>query len=213
MKRFRLIFVGFLATLFSSWIGLVFLPVETVGALKAVENPETGETVPPELTDLERRGQQVYIRNGCLYCHSQQVRPVRAGSDIDRGWGQRRTVARDYVNQGRALMGSMRTGPDLSNIGTRQPSETWHLLHLYDPQITSAGSNMPPFRFLFEVKEKGETPRPDALSVSPEHGPGEGLEVIPTDDARALVAYLLSLRYSSQDVPEAERAEVESFAE
>ena len=58
------------------------------------------------------------------------------------------------MNHEIAQMGTMRTGPDLSNIGVRNPSETWHYLHLYNPQITSEGSNMPPFRFLFETKKK-----------------------------------------------------------
>ena len=102
----------------------------------------------------------------------------------------------------------MRTGPDLSNIGVRNPSEQWHYLHLYNPQITSPGSIMPPFPFLFETRPIDPTvgATPDALQLRDSYAPLEGQEVVPTDDARALVAYLKSLKLSTQNVPEAKDA-------
>jgi cytochrome c oxidase cbb3-type subunit 2 len=119
---------------------------------------------------------------GCVYCHSQQVRPEGFGADIDRGWGQRRSVPRDYVLQDPPYLGTMRTGPDLANIGVRQPTDQWHYLHLYDPQITSPGSVMPPFKFLYETTEL------------PESYASEPTWIIPSKDAMNLVAYLKSLQ-------------------
>jgi cytochrome c oxidase cbb3-type subunit 2 len=214
MNKFRYIFIGFMLTFFSSWVGLVILPVWGLGNFQQVPDPETGEMIPPVLNSLEKEGRAVYIANGCIYCHSQQVHPARVRTDIARGWGERRTVARDYMNQEIVQMGTMRTGPDLANIGVRNPSETWHLLHLYNPQITSTGSIMPPFRYLFEVeKADPESPRDDALKMPDQFGPGPEYEVIPGEEVRALVAYLQSLKLSSYDVPEAAAAKIESQSE
>jgi cytochrome c oxidase cbb3-type subunit 2 len=211
MIRFRSIFIGFSLTFLSAWCGLVLLPVWGLGNFKQTPDPQTGEMIPPMLSALEKRGRDIYISNGCMYCHSQQVHPARARTDIARGWGERRTVARDYMNQEKAQLGTMRTGPDLSNIGVRNPSRDWHLLHLYNPQITSKGSIMPPYRFLFKTQAVSpEGPSPDALSVPEEYLPGPGMEVIPTDDALALLAYLQSLKLSSYEVPEAAKARLES---
>jgi len=213
MNRFSIIAIGFLLTFFSSWIGLVVLPVFTVGQSSSIVDPETGEEIPPPLTAIEQRGKDVYIANGCIYCHTQQIRPARAGTDIARGWGKRRTIAPDYVNGGRSLLGTMRTGPDLAAIGVRNPSESWHLVHLYNPQITSKGSNMPPFPFLFTQQKMGKEKSPNALILSGEFAPPEGYEIIPKDDALALVAYLQSLKISSYPVPGSERARIESHVE
>ncbi len=211
MNRFRWIFAGSILTFVSAWCGLVLLPVWGLGDFEQVPDPGTGEMIPPELSSLEERGRDVYVADGCIYCHSQQVHPARARTDIERGWGSRRTVARDYMNHGRAQMGTMRTGPDLSNIGVRNPSETWHFLHLYNPRITSPGSIMAPFPFLFEKRKTGAGgASPDALQLPPEFAPEEGYEVVPTEDVRALVAYLQSLKLSSYDVPEAAKARIET---
>lgn len=212
MNRFRIIFTGFLLTFFSSWVGLVLLPVITVGDFKQAVDPGTGAMMPPDLTALQARGQKVYIRNGCVYCHSQQIRPERSGTDIARGWGSRRTIAEDYMTQGRALLGTMRTGPDLANIGTRNPSEVWHLMHLYNPQTTSKGSNMPPFPFLFTTREINGKRSPEALNLPEAYAPPAEMEVVPGEDAKALVAYLQSLKFSSYTGPGALRAEIESKA-
>lgn len=202
MNNFRTVFLGFLLTFASAWVGLAMLPSQYFATLRFARDPATGAELPPPLDPLAQRGAQVYLANGCVYCHSQQVRPADAGSDIARGWGQRRTVARDYLRDQVAVMGTMRTGPDLANIGMRNPSDTWHLLHLYNPQLISPGSTMPPFRFLFEKVKAGAQPRADALALPPgESAPG--YEVIPNDDARALVAYLKSLRRSAYGLPEA----------
>ncbi|MGJ8725482.1 MAG: cbb3-type cytochrome c oxidase subunit II [Roseibacillus sp.] len=211
MNKFRYIFIGFMLTFLSAWCGLVIMPVWGLGNFEQVEDPKTGEMIPPLLSTLEKQGRNVYIANGCIYCHSQQVHPARSRTDLERGWGERRTVARDYMNHGIAQMGTMRTGPDLANIGVRNPSETWHLLHLYDPQITSKGSNMPPFRFLFKTQPVPTSgPSENALNLGEAFAPPAGQEVIPTQDALALVAYLQSLKLSAYEVPEAAKARLES---
>jgi cytochrome c oxidase cbb3-type subunit II len=211
MNRFHFIILGSVLTLFSSMAGLVLLPVWGLGNFKPVMDPETGGQIPPPLDKLELRGREVYIANGCVYCHSQQVHPPSVRTDLDRMWGERRTVPRDYMEQGVAQMGTMRTGPDLSNIGVRNSSPDWHLLHLYNPQTTSPGSIMPPYRFLFRKQRIGETgSSPEALRLAAEFAPPAGYEIVPTNDALALVAYLQSLKLSTYEVPEAARARLES---
>jgi cytochrome c oxidase cbb3-type subunit 2 len=102
-------------------------------------------------------------------------------------------VAQDYVAERPVLLGTMRTGPDLANIGVRQPSATWHHLHLYNPRITSPGSIMPRFAFLYERRKIVGQRSNAALKLPPEWEPEPGYEVVPTDEAKALVAYLLGL--------------------
>lgn len=102
-------------------------------------------------TEAQARGRERYVSLGCSYCHSQQPRDAKHGPDGLRGWGRPSTpgdYAYDYPHQ----LGTMRTGPDLFNIGARQPSRDWHLLHLWDPRAVVPGSVMPNYPFLFEVK-------------------------------------------------------------
>ncbi|RME69508.1 MAG: cytochrome-c oxidase, partial [Verrucomicrobia bacterium] len=122
--------------------------------------------------------------------------------DVARGWGNRPNVARDYIYDGRVFLGTMRPGPDLRNVGQRLPSAEWHYNHLYNPQITSPGSIMPPFRFLFETRKIVGEPSPHALKLPPEEAPPPGYEVVPTPRAEALVAYMLSLK-TDYNLPEA----------
>jgi cytochrome c oxidase cbb3-type subunit 2 len=100
------------------------------------------------------------------------------------------------------MLGTMRTGPDLTNIGLRQTSAEWHLRHLYNPRITSPGSIMPPFPFLFEKRKIGLRPSPDALKLTGVFAPEPGYEIVPRPEATALVQYLLSLK-ANTPLPEA----------
>src|SRR3546814_16494328 len=75
----------------------------------------------------------VYIEQGCLYCHSQQPRSADQAPDDERGWG-RASVASDYAYDHPHLMGTMRTGPDLLNVGPRLPSRDWPTTHLNQPR-------------------------------------------------------------------------------
>jgi cytochrome c oxidase cbb3-type subunit 2 len=200
MNRVPLLYIGVLFTVVFSFAGLALIPERQLGGIEPLVN-EDGTVYPVEPSGQVEHGRRIYIANGCIYCHSQQVRPEGFGADIDRGWGTRRTVARDHIFDQPPLLGTMRTGPDLANIGVRQPSEDWHLLHLYNPQITSPGSTMPPFAFLFEELELGIERPHDALDFPPEWDPGENVVIVPTADAKALVAYLKSLN-ASHPVPE-----------
>ena len=198
-----LLLIGIFLTFLSSWIGLVATPYFQIGQYKPEIDEITKDSSPPPFSGQADQGSAVYASNGCIYCHSQQVRPSEAGSDLARGWGARRTVARDYMYDKVAYFGTMRTGPDLSNIGARQPSVEWHYQHLYQPQVVSPGSIMPPFRFLFEKRKIVGQPSNDALKVLPPDAPEPGYEIVPTQDAKTLVQYLISLKRSSYPLPEA----------
>lgn len=197
MKNLPLLFLGIFFCLAFSWSGLILSSEIQFGGLKPIALEE-GETPQPQaIVGEAEQGRLIYIDQGCLYCHSQQVRRKGFGNDWERGWGDRQTVPRDYILQPRVLLGTSRTGPDLMTIGQRQPSKDWHYLHLYNPDITSPGSIMPPFRYLFEVRKIGDAPSPDALVIPNSHPhdqPPAGYEIVPTERARQLVEYLLSLK-------------------
>jgi cytochrome c oxidase cbb3-type subunit II len=188
-----LIFVGILLTLGSSWIGLVIIPYWQLGGLQPVELQATGALYPAPLSGEAARGREIYRAEGCIFCHSQQVRAEDFGVDIERGWGQRRSVSVDYIYQKPVFLGTMRTGPDLTNIGMRQPSPNWHYLHFYNPRAVYDISNMPAYPWMFRVQRIGEQPSPDALILPPRYQVAPGFEVVPTAEASALVAYMLSL--------------------
>lgn len=141
-------------------------------------------------TSVELRGRQQYIANGCVYCHSQQPRAKGFAPDFQRGWG-RASVAGDYAYDSPHLLGSMRTGPDLLNVGARQPSEQWHLGHLFQPRAYVPGSIMPSYPYLFELKDKTE-PGDVEVQLPPGFAPG-GKKVIARNEALEMVAYLKSL--------------------
>ncbi len=200
MNRISLIMAGVLATVIASLFGLVLIPDMQFEQMQPKEVLAADGSVaiyPAALDDYnELPGKEVYRSMGCVYCHSQQVRPEGFGADIDRGWGQRRSVPRDYILDDPPYLGTMRTGPDLANIGVRQPSDEWHYLHLYDPQITSPGSVMPPFKFLYEMAV-GEQPVPPLGSPVfrlPESYSSEPVWIVPSKEAMNLVAYLKSLQ-------------------
>lgn len=125
-----------------------------------------------------------------------EVNVVPTGADISRGWGKRRTVAQDYIYDPVVQPGTRRAGPDLANVGlpSRKPDANWQLEHLYAPKSKVTGSTMPAYRFLFEKRKIGKVPSADALKLTGADAPPAGYEIVPTEKAHALVAYLLSLR-------------------
>lgn len=162
-------------------------------------------TPPPRLqpyTDAQLRGREVYIANGCVYCHSQQPRDRGLGPDLQRGWG-RASVPGDYIHDKPHLLGSMRTGPDLFNIGARQPSKDWHLGHLYQPRAYVPGSIMPSYPYLFRVKDAADAGREgeQPVTLPPGHGPMLGQVVVPTPEALDLVKYLQALDHTYPVLP------------
>lgn len=149
---------------------------------------------PPGLkpyNDQQLIGRQSYIANGCIYCHSQQPRDIAQAPDSLRGWG-RASVAADYAYDTPHLLGTMRTGPDLLNIGARQPSRDWHLGHLYAPRAYTPGSIMPAYPYLFEVRQGAAQPGEVIVNLPPAFAkPGQ--VVVAKPEAIALVDYLISL--------------------
>jgi cytochrome c oxidase cbb3-type subunit 2 len=121
------------------------------------------------------------------------VRDRSFGTDLKRGFGPRFTVAQDYLGDSTVMLGLQRIGPDLANISLRQPDTSWHLRHLYDPQSVVPRSLMPPYRYLFEKRRLAPGQRPSEGALKLDNTP-EGYEIVPSDSATALAAYLVSLR-------------------
>jgi cbb3-type cytochrome oxidase cytochrome c subunit len=286
MKGLVPLFLGVFGTFAFSWVGLTVIPNYQIGHLDPQMDEEGTDIYPAPKSGMADRGRSVYTGNGCFYCHSQQVRPDYLASDIDRKWGERRSAPRDYVFERPALLGKMRMGPDLSNIGKRAPAEdqsapaasaspttalspaakpaasparstsspaaspaqnsspvagapnaspaanvpaasappaqraspaasatpagspasapkdedtysaAWHHKHLYSPRSVSPDSNMPAYRFLYEKRRISGEPAADALKLTSRDAPSKGWEIVPTYDAKCLVAYLMSLDQS-----------------
>jgi cytochrome c oxidase cbb3-type subunit 2 len=265
MNQGPVIFFGVLATFLASWWGLVFAPQLQIGSQPSAQT-DSG-IYPTRRAGVAQQGHEVYVANGCVQCHSQQVRQegytfdvtlsavgtnaekveailrevasvdakevvanvsdksprtiltnvvqsvaegaqiklkkagataqiifIPLGTDITRGWGERRTVAADYLYENPVQIGNSRLGPELSNIGARMPDANWHLLHLYDPRTVVPGSVMTAYRYLFETRLIGKRPAQNALRLTGQFAPKPGYEVAPKSEALQLVAYLQSLR-------------------
>ncbi len=187
LTRPALLFLGAFAAILMSFTALALVPKLQLTAIEPTPGTE-------ELFGAQVRGREIYIREGCIYCHTQQVRPPGYGGDIARGWGPRGSLPGDYVYDRPHLLGTMRTGPDLRDIASRQPSSAWHYAHFYNPRSVSPGSIMPPFPWLFTTVEVGPGGAPaDAVALPPGFAP-PGRAVIPTEEAEALVAYLMTLK-------------------
>lgn len=202
MTRDNLLVTGICAAIGASWFMMTLLPQAQLGGLQPQVNEEEGDIYPINVGGVSNQGRAVYVANGCFYCHTQQVKDGHAGTDLERKWGLRRSVARDYIYDRPVVLGAMRIGPDLANIGLRHKegefaySPEWHYLHLYNPQTVSPGSIMPPYRYLFiEQKIVGER-SVDALNLKGPDAPPSGYEIVPNAEAKALVGYLQSLQRS-----------------
>lgn len=207
MNRGPFIFIGVLIIVSLSWGLTLVKPIKEAGRLQA--RIVQGERLPPIHSGLAQQGSEIYQELGCVNCHTQQTRAV-SGNDIMRGWGTRQSMPLDYVDQEVVFTGFSRMGPDLSNVGTRRSEKEWHLLHFYDPQITSPGSNMPSFKFLYEEREIVGKASDRALELPEGYRPEEGKEIIPTRDAEALAAYMMALQ-QSYEIPEAPTPEKLAF--
>ncbi len=217
MKNLPLLFCGILIALAFSFTGLVLSSYIQLGSLTQTTetldedgNPVDGDPLyPVKVPGAAQQGKAVYTDLGCVTCHTQQVRRAGYGADIERQWGKRVTVARDYVTQDHVLLGSQRVGPDLMTIGEREGDANWQHLHLYNPKITSEGrSTMPQYGFLYETREIEGAASANALQFDAEsdYAPATGYEIVPTPRAEALVEYLLSLKLN-YSLPEAQISE------
>lgn len=181
------------ATLF--FVGLTLL----VAIMPAIRNQDMNRRLPgaEPLSADAVKGKALFIANGCVACHTQQVRNV----DMDKLWGGRPSLAADYADIHRTdiwrntatLMGTERTGPDLTDIGNRQPSKDWNLVHLYNPRIVVKESIMPAYPWLFKLKK--EPSKSDVIiNVPAEYIKGKEGKIVATKDALYLIAYLQSLK-------------------
>lgn len=130
-------------------------------------------------TPLQERGRLVYQREGCMYCHSQQIRPLN-GEMRRYSIGTSLAVpadAQEYIWDEPHFLGTRRIGPDLSRVGGKY-SDDWHYSHFFYPRQMVPGSVMPAFTWLFDVTDPANPkPKPDAI---------------------ALVAYVQTLGYGRQ---------------
>ncbi len=201
MKNGLALFLGVFAILGVSWAGLLLSAHKQLGGLSQFKDPVEETLFPQPLSGLADQGRMVYQDLGCVSCHTQQVRHEGFGSDIERKWGTRGSYARDYIREKTVFIGNSRIGPDLRNVGVRLGDTTsagdyaeyfYHLL--YTPASKDAAA-MPAYKFLFDVHPvAGRQPSPDALKLTGKYAPAAGEEVVPTLRARALVAYLQSLK-------------------
>ena len=160
----------------------------SLAGLQPLVNEDTGDIYPIDVAG--RRGGGA----GGLCIPRMRGLPYGAGARrqameriLHRGWGVRRTVARDYIYEKPLLLGYMRFGPDLANIGTRKDkdnpdkySAAWHYLHLYDPELTSPGSIMPSYKFLFEKRKIVGQMDAEALKLTGDEAPPPGYQIVPS---------------------------------
>src|SRR5947207_139533 len=298
MKGLAPLFLGIFGTFAFSWVGLTVIPNWQIGHLNPQSDEEGKDIYPLSQSGMVTRGARVYAANGCNYCYSEQVRAEYSGADIERKWGDRRSAPRDYIFERPVLLGKMRMGQDLANIGARAPKEeespaptggaspppqgaaaspgaiasakaasppsatspspatapaaspgaiaskpptspgpagpspskspaaaagaspaaspsppappwpeqtaglpamysaAWHHVHLYSPRSINFDSNMPSYRFLYETRRISDARSSDALQLTGSDAPREGWEIVPTYDAKCLVAYMIALNQS-----------------
>jgi len=325
MKGLAPLFLGIFGTFAFSWVGLTVIPNWQIGHLNPQSDEEGTDIYPMPQSGMVQWGAHVYAANGCLYCHSEQVRAEYTGADIERKWGVRRSAPRDYIFERPVLLGKMRMGQDLANIGARAPKEeespsptggaspgpqgaavssgavasamaaspppsagspspaslaaatapaaspgspapkalespaaaaspssplpggtvaagpgtgvaspspaaaakaspaaspatppspagppwpeqtaglppmysaAWHHVHLYSPRSINLDSNMPSYRFLYQARRISDARSADALQLTGSDAPPEGWEIVPTYDAKCLVAYMMALNQS-----------------
>lgn len=180
-----------------------------IAVVPAVDMQVNNGPLPKEkdLTAQERRGLAVYIANGCVACHTQQVRDIA----MDKMWGNRPSIPADYFyskermnvwQQSPSLLGSERTGPDLTNVGERLNSAQWQYIHLYNPRAMVPQSVMPAFTWLFKVVPHADSSKDVIIPVPENFREGIQGDIIATQKARDLVAYLLSLKQASIPTPD-----------
>jgi cbb3-type cytochrome c oxidase subunit II len=151
--------------------------VVIVAVLPALEwNRDYPPSGRPPPTELVRQGEREFISQGCTVCHTQQIRGdersrLQQGDRLvipvlppDARFGlDEPSLPEHYADSSPPLLGTQRTGPDLTGVGDRLPSASWHYWHLYDPRSVSPDSVMPSYRYLFRI-----TDNPDAVCPEPE---------------------------------------------
>jgi len=133
-------------TLYATIVIIIGGAIEIIPSLMVDDYIPQITSVKP-YTPLELEGRDLYIREGCVSCHSQMIRPFR--SEVAR-YGEY-SKAGEFVYDHPFLWGSKRTGPDLHRIGDKY-SDSWHFNHMYDPQAISDGSIMPAYKWMIKDK-------------------------------------------------------------
>lgn len=197
MKSAPVFFLSLLAAVGISWGGVVLGSHKQLSSLAPYYDDAQSQSFPNRMNGTAARGQLVYADLGCAACHTQQVRRPDFGSDKARGWGERQSVARDYIYQPRPQLGNSRFGPDLATYGARiekNPDAAAQLLaFLYNGSATH-----PSYKFLFDEEEIEGQRSVRAMKLST----GAGMQIVPSERAQSLATYLLSLNHSFQ-YPEA----------
>ena len=161
-----------------------------------------------DLTYKQKQGLKVYVAENCMACHTQQVRSI----EMDKTWGKRPSIPSDYYwskkrmdvwRQSPSLLGSERTGPDLTSIGDRQPGVEWHLLHLYNPRLVVPESIMPAYSWYFQEKHKASVRKGEYIvNVPVKYLSDTNNVVIANQEVLYLVEYLTSLKQPSFAAPD-----------
>jgi len=144
-----------------------------------------------KMTTEQSRGFNIYVRENCAVCHTQQVRPLK----MDSVFGRPSTPS-DYAGikplsawiMAPNVLGTARIGPDLANVGERRNNDMWNYLHLYEPRAVVKESIMPSFKWLFKAVEKVDST--DIVVTVPEQFKTQGRTIVATQEALDLVAYL-----------------------
>ena len=144
---------------------------------------------------LQLTGRDIYIREGCVGCHSQMIRPFRAETERYGHY----SVAGESVYDHPFLYGSKRTGPDLARVGGRY-SDDWHRVHLIHPQDVVPESNMPSYPWLdktaadaSDIEAKMKALRMVGVPYTEEDIAGAKKELESKTEMQALIAYLQGL--------------------
>ena len=157
--------------------------------------PIDAELYPKSMPGIAQQGAKDYLSLGCVTCHTQQVRSEESGFDVERGWGKRPSVPRDYILQNEVLLGHNRVGPDLANLGLREYSTEWLHQHLFMPQTLVDGSICQPSPFLYDVSDEPSEGYIESKSDD------KTIFIKPSFRANRLVAYLESLK-QDYELPE-----------
>ena len=180
--------------------GLLFLSLTYVTVIMpALQNQKNNAPLPGSvpLSGDALAGKSVYVAEGCVGCHTQQVRNV----EMDKVFGSRPGMAADYAHLTRmnvwqntsTVMGTERTGPDLTNVGARQPSKDWNLMHLFNPRSVVPQSIMPSYEWMFEIKDSA-LKTDVVVNVPKVFLNGRTGVVVAKKEALQLFAYILTLK-------------------
>jgi len=168
--------------------------IEIIPLMLSSDATEPYEGITP-YPALQLAGRDIYVREGCYVCHSQQIRPFR--SETER-YGPY-SVAGEFVYDRPFQFGSKRTGPDLARVGKRY-SDDWHRIHLINPRDVVPESNMPGYPWLANAMLDGDlmTSKLRALQIlgdpySDQQVSGAAAAVAGKSELDALIAYLQNL--------------------